>query len=73
LRWNSLDSDELPSGKKDEIQPTGLASTIDVDPVVSLLFSDVLGGFVSASGHRDGLGRDSIYAFFGRRDGRSVS
>jgi len=66
LRRDPFDTDEFASGEKHEVQPAGLAPTIDVHPVVRLLFSDVFGGFVLAGGHRTGLGGDSIYAFSGR-------
>jgi len=66
LRGNPFDTDEFPCGEKYEIEPAGLAPTVDVHPVVRLLFSDVLGGFVFAGGHRDGQRGDSIYAFSGR-------
>ena len=71
MRGDPFDSDELTGGEEHEVEPAGLASAIDVHPVVSLLFSDVFGGFVFAGGHRDGVGEDSIYAFSGRI-GRNV-
>ena len=71
MRRNPLDSDEFPGGEKDEVEPAGLASAVDVNPVVGLLFSDVLGGLVFAGGHQGGLGKDTIYAFSGRSDRRS--
>jgi hypothetical protein len=73
LWGNPFDSDEFPCGEKHEVKPTGLAPAIDVHPVVGLLFSDVLGGFVFAGGHRIGLRGDSIYAFSGEIGWRNKS
>jgi hypothetical protein len=71
LRGNPFDADKFPCGEEHEVEPAGLASAIDVHPVICLLFSDVLRGFVFAAGHPSGLGRDTIYAFSIGRRGRN--
>ena len=73
MRGDPFDADEFPCGKKHEVEPAGPASAIDVHPVIRFLFSDVLGGFVFAGGHLDGLGKDQIYAFSGKIEWRIKS
>jgi len=73
LRGDPFDTDEFAGGEKHEVQPAGLASAIDVHPVIGLLFSDVLSGFVFAGRHRSILRGDSIYAFSGKIEWRDKS
>jgi len=70
LRGNTFDPDEFSCGKEHEKETARLAPAIDVDPVVGLLFSHVLRGFMFAGGHQAGPGGDTIYAFSGRRGWR---
>ncbi len=60
---NSRDRDNFPVRSHDEETAAGSAFVIGVDPVVGLLFADVVESFVLAGRHLSAHGSNGIYRF----------